>query len=76
MDVREMGFVIIVITLWSQRQLFRGRPKTTFIDVLKENTGLEEPAEMQLLMQNQVLWRQFNVSGRPDTDWLNSEKYI
>ena len=40
----------------------RGRPRTTYVDVLRRDTGLESLAEIQRLMQDRVLWRQFIMS--------------
>ena len=40
----------------------RGRPKTTYVDVLMRDTGLDSLAEIQRMMQDRVLWRQFIMS--------------
>ena len=45
----------------------RGRRCTTFIDVLKKDTGLENIEELKSVMQDRKLWRGYVTSVRVGT---------
>ena len=42
----------------------RGRPHVNYIDMLKQDTGLEDVAEARSLMSDRVLWKE-RVKDRP-----------
>ena len=45
----------------------RGRPRTTYIDTIKANTGLHNTKEIKNAMLNQVVWNEFFRMARDDS---------
>ena len=54
------------LILWEPQhgQANRGRPHTTYLDNLKEDTGLKSVEEIARLMEDRKLWRTFVVKAR------------
>ena len=53
------------LVLWEPKhgQRGRGRPRTTYIDTLKRDTGIRDTVELDMLMRNRDIWR-LRVVGR------------
>ena len=45
----------------------RGRPRTTYIDTIKADTGLDNTKEIKNAMLNQVVWNEFFRMARDDS---------
>ena len=45
----------------------RGRRKTTYIDIIKADTGLDNTKEIRDAMLNQVVWKDFIKTARDDS---------
>ena len=49
----------------------RGRPKTTYIDTLKRDTGAFEACEIVALMSDKSLWKDLEVARLRATKWVS-----
>ena len=58
-----------IVVLWEPLEgtRNRGQQKTTFIDNLLQDTGLENSLELKSIMENRLEWKKAVAStGRPD----------
>ena len=51
--------VLLVVLLWktTHGQRGRGRPKMTYVDLLKSDTGAATTGEVEALMNDRTVWR-------------------
>ena len=58
------------VLLWepTHGQRSRGRPRTTFVDTLKKDTGATSTSELAALMENRDVWRRHVNSRRTQTN--------
>ena len=45
----------------------RGRPRTTYIDTIKADTGLDNTKEIRDAMLNQIVWKDFIRTARDNS---------
>ena len=45
----------------------RSKPRTTYIDTIKADTGLDNTKEIRHAMLEQVVWKDFNWTARDDS---------
>ena len=45
----------------------RGRPRTTYIDIIKADTGLDNTKDIRDAMLNQVVWKDFIRTARANS---------
>ena len=55
--------------LWEPQQGHpnRGRPRTTYIDTIKADTGLDNTKEIRDAMLNQIVWKDFIRTARDNS---------
>jgi hypothetical protein len=56
------------IVLWKPTHACRGRPKASYIDTLKRDTGASDTADLASLMADRTIWR--NRVGEGGREWL------
>ena len=61
--LRDKGQLAGKLLLWQPNRgtSSRGRPRKTFIDTLKEDTGLDDIAEMENCMMDREVWRELSL---------------
>ena len=57
------------VLLWEPQQGHpnRGRPRTTYIDTIKADTGLDNTSEIRDAMLNQIVWKDFIRTARDNS---------
>ena len=57
------------VLLWEPQQGHpnRGRPRTTYIDTIKADTGLDNTKEIRHAMLNQIVWKDFIRTARDNS---------
>ena len=54
----------------------RGRPRTTYIDTIKADTGLDNTTEIRDAMLDQVVWKDFVRMAQDDSRPEKPRKHI